>query len=165
MKMNSKQNTIRVTLFAAALLATCLFGSPANAQQNVRDERVDQVGDQPIYQGGFTLKHETRWGKAVLPAGDYRLTIRTAENPTTFFIEDAKSGKTVAMVAPNVTERSNKGDSALLIGTRGNQRVVYSLRIAELGEVLISDPALAHGRESREEARQTEAVPVVVAKK
>jgi hypothetical protein len=41
---------------------------------------------------------------------------------------------------------------------------VHSLRIAELGEVFVYDPDLAHGRVV-EEARKTEDVPVVVAKK
>ncbi len=164
MKTNMKRDTIRVTLVAAAVLATCLFGSSANAQTNVSNQPVVVLNNEPVFQGGFTLLHETRWGLAVLPAGEYRLRIESTQNPITVFVEDAKSGKTVAMVFPTVREPSRKGNSALLIGTRGKQRVVHSFRIAELREVLISDPPLARGR-TTEEALQTENVPVLVAKK
>jgi len=164
MKTNMKCNTIRVTLVAAAVLATCLFGSAANAQSNASNQPVVVLNNEPVFQGSFTLLHATRWGKAMLPAGEYRLRIESTQNPITVFIEDAKSGKAVAMVVPFVREASRKGNSALLIGTRGKQRVVHSFRIAELREVLISDPPLARGH-ATEEARQTEDVPVLVAKK
>lgn len=163
MKTYMKRNAIRATLAAAAVLATCLFGSAANAQLNASNQPVVTV-NQPVFQGSFTLLHETRWGKATLPAGEYRLTIESTENPVIVFIEDAKSGKPVAMVVPNVTEASRTGNSALLIATRGTQRVVHSFRVAELREVLISDPPLAHGRVT-EEARQAEDIPVLAAKK
>ena len=163
MKTNMKRDTIRVTLVAAAVLATCLFGSAANAQSNASNQPI-VVLNEPVFQGSFTLLHEARWGKAMLPAGEYRLRIESTQNPITVFIEDAKSGKAVAMVVPFVREASRKGNSALLIGTRGKQRVVHSFRIAELREVLISDPPLARGH-ATEEARQTEDVPVLVAKK
>jgi hypothetical protein len=60
MKLNITRNATRLTLFAAALLATILFAGSANAQSP--------------FKGKFTLQHETRWGQAVLPAGDYILT-------------------------------------------------------------------------------------------
>jgi hypothetical protein len=163
MKMNIKQNAIGATLVASAVVATWLVGSPANAQPNVSNQPAVLI-NQPAYEGKFTLTHDTRWGKALLPAGEYRLRIESTENPVIVFVEDAKSGKPVAMVMPTVREATHKGNSALLIGTRGTQRVVHSFRVAELREVLISDPRLAHGRVT-EEARQTEAVPVLVAKK
>jgi hypothetical protein len=64
-----------------------------------------------------------------------------------------------------VTKGSAEGSSALLIGALGTKRVVHSLRVAELGLVFTSDPALARELEGQEEARQLQAVPVVVAKK
>jgi hypothetical protein len=48
--------------------------------------------------GSFTLPHQTNWGIAVLPAGDYTLTLTHA---TTFEILKIRQGrKNVAMVMP-----------------------------------------------------------------
>jgi hypothetical protein len=151
--MNSiiKRTSIRATLFATALLAAWSFASVANAQVAL--------------QGKFSLPYEARWGQAVLPAGDYLLSITSTASPAMVVIQDAKSHQQVAMVAPQTREVSRNGGTALLVGTRGTQRVIHSLRLAELGEVFISDPTLAHGRGNREEARKTQMVPVIVAKR
>lgn len=137
-------------LLAGVLLATCLSARSARAQS--------------AFEGKFTLPFEAHWGQAMLPAGDYQLSITTTGNPTMVIIRDAKSGRHVASVAPPIRQDAT-GESALLIGTRGTQRVIHSLRVAELGVVFISDPALAHGRPVREEARETQVVPVLQAKK
>jgi len=150
--MNShiKRNTIKATLFAAALLATCLFAGSANAQTGI--------------QGKLTLPHETRWGQAVLPPGDYQLTFVNSNVGPLLVIRDAKSLRTVAFETLQIREDSTAGESNLLIGTRGKQRVVYSLTIAELGEAFVYERPPAHNREV-EEARQTQTVPVIVAKR
>jgi hypothetical protein len=150
MKTNIKRNTIRVALVAAALLATGFFGSAAKAQAGI--------------QGKFTLPQETRWGRAVLPAGDYMLIFVHDSLPTRLVIRDGKNSRNVAIESIDIREDSTTGESALLIGARGTQRVVHSLRIAELGEVFVYDPDLAHGRVV-EEARQAQVVPVLMAKK
>lgn len=154
MNSNIKRNSIQATLFAAALLATCLFAVSANAQS--------------AFQGKFTLQHETRWGDAVLPAGDYvielDLTSAMGSGPSMAVIRNAASGKRVAFVSSAIVDGGASGGSALLIASRGKHRVVHSFRVTELGEVFIYDPALARGR-IVEEARSTEAVPVLQAKK
>jgi hypothetical protein len=149
MKLNITGITTKVTLFATALLATCLFAGAAHAQ---------------TVHGKFTLDHSARWGKAVLPAGEYNLTIDPSSLPSRAVVTDAKSGRKIASVLSAISEDAPKGDSALLIGQRGNQRVIYSFRLAEVGQVFIYDPALAHGRGVLE-ANNTETVPVLDAKK
>jgi hypothetical protein len=148
MKLSTKANTTKMTLFAAVLLATCFFAGTANAQ---------------AFQGKFTLQHSVRWGEAVLGAGEYRLALDTGTVPAQAVITNAASGKNVAIVRSSISE-DGKGNSALLIGRRGNQHVVYSFRVAELGQVFIYDPALAH-RNGMSEADNTETVPVLDAKK
>ncbi len=148
MKQNITRNATRLTLFAAALLATILFAGSANAQSP--------------FKGKFTLQHETRWGQAVLPAGDYILTFDNHLS-NMLIVRDAKSLHAVAYEPINNAQDSTEGESALLIGARGSQRVVYSLRFAELGQTFIYDRTLA--RRAVEEARQPQAVPVIVAKK
>jgi hypothetical protein len=151
MKFRIKLNKTRVALFAGMLLATCLSTGLASAQS--------------AFVGKFTLTQKTTWDRAVLPAGDYLISITSTGLPSMLVIRDASSGKKVAMVAPQTRERSTTGESALLIGNRGGRQVIHSLRVAELGMVFVSDPALARGRGNREEARTAQVVPVIVVKK
>jgi len=149
MKTNIKRNAIRATLLATVLLTGGLFGSPAKAQS--------------AFQGTFTLSQETRWGQAVLAPGDYVIAF-DSHDPSTLVVRDATSRRPVAFESVQIRDESAGGKSALLIGVRGAQRVIHTLRIAELGEEYVYDPKLAHGRVT-EEARQTEPIPVLFARK
>src|SRR5271165_4730099 len=123
MKSRIIQHITKATLCAAVLLATGWFAQPVNAQAG--------------FQGKFTLPYEARWGQAVLPPGDYQLTFVSNSAFTTLVIRDANSLRLVAFEPANIREDSTDGTSALLIGTQGTRRVVYSLRIAELGEAFV----------------------------
>lgn len=149
--MKPNQNLIAVRLLVLTLAAICLFTGVANAA--------------PIYQGKFTLSNEVRWGKAMLPPGDYSLRVDYVNAATIVTIVEAKSGKHIAFVLSSFREDVGKGDSALLIATKGNQSVVHSLRLTELNVTFIYDWDLAHGRGRTEEARKTSVVPVTMAKK
>ena len=149
MKPKIVRHITKVTLFAAVFLAACLLGRPAYAQSQI--------------QGSFTLSHETRWGQAVLPPGDYQLRFVINNGGPMLVIRDAKSRLVVAYESLDIRESSTTGESAILIGRRGNQQVVQSLRIAELGESFVYERPPAHGR-AGEEARKTQVVPVLVAK-
>lgn len=139
------RDVTKATLFAATLLIASLFGSPANAQ----------VG----FQGRFSLPYEAHWGEVVLPPGDYQVTFIYGSVSTTVAIRDAKSLRMVALEPVNIREDS-KGESSLLIHTRGSQRVVYGLRIAELGEAFLYEYPRARGG-SIEEASQAQTIPVL----
>ncbi|HEY6443932.1 MAG TPA: hypothetical protein VIY66_11400 [Candidatus Acidoferrales bacterium] len=149
MKLNITRNATRLTLFAAALLATALFAGSANAQSQ--------------FKGKFTLQHETRWGKAVLPTGHYILTLDNHLS-NMLVIRDAKSLHVVAYEPVNNVQDSTEGESALLIAVRGSRQIVHSFRVAELGQTFIYDRAIANGY-GVEQARQQQTVPVIVAKK
>lgn len=140
----------KVTLLAVMLGATLLFASAANAQSE--------------YQGKFTLPFEARWGRAVLPAGQYWLTCVHFNPGTVLVIRDANNRRIVAYESAVFREDSATGESALLVGKQGKQRAVHSARIAELGAVFVYDPELARGQ-AVEEAHKTQVVPVIVAKK
>jgi hypothetical protein len=146
MKLNITRNATRLTLFAAVLLASSLFAGSANAQS---------------FKGKFTLTHETHWGQAVLPAGDYVLSFDNHIS-NVLVVRDA-SGRGVAFEPINNRQDSKAGGSALLIGTRGSQQVVHSFRVAELGETFIYDRTLA--RRAVEEANNTATVRVLEARK
>lgn len=150
MQPQMKQFLTRMTLFATVLLAICTFARSASAQTQ--------------FQGRCTLLYAAHWGKAVLPVGDFLLTFTRMDGVAMLLVQDAKSGRYVANEPVNITEESTKSGSALLIGTRAGQRIVHSIRIAELGQVFVYDPALAHGH-TVEEVHNTQAVPVSAAKK
>jgi len=153
MKLNLTKKVAEVTLFAGALLATSLFAGGANAQS--------------LFQGKFTLQNATCWGKIVLPAGDYWITLSLPQSGfTTFVIQNANSGRTVAFEASSIVENASHtpGNSKLLVGTRGNQRVVYTFHVVELDGNFIYDPLLAQ-RHGVIEAKATENIPVLLAKK
>jgi len=135
MKFKGTLSGTGIVLFAGLLLATCVFADTANAQS---------------LQGKFTLHHTARWGQATIPAGEYRFTLDPGAEPAMVVIYDANTGKRVAFVTSPIAETNAKGDSALLIGRRGNQREIYSLRLAELGETFVYDSELAHHHGAQE---------------
>lgn len=145
--MRSIRNSVSMKLALLVLFSVC----QANAQFTV-------------FEGKFTLQQETRWGQAVLPAGDYLVSLPTSGGDIVATVRDARSKRTVAWVALPSRGDINAGSSALLVATRGTQQVIYSFRVAELGVVFVSDPALAHA-ERVGEAHKPQSVPVVVAKK
>ena len=148
--MNLKKKLSTVQLLTLGLLVSFLWASVANAA--------------PRYRGRFSLPYEVRWGQAVLPAGEYLLRFVDVQTRVFVVIRDAKSGKDVAYLAA-VTNGQAKGRSALLIAEVGSQQVVHSLRLAELGEVFIYEPALARRAEDVREAHKVQTLPIVAAKR
>jgi hypothetical protein len=148
--MNLKKKLSTVQLLTLGLLVSFLWASVANAA--------------PLYRGRFSLPYEVRWGHVVLPAGEYLLRFVDIQTRVFVVIQDAKSGKEVAYLAPK-TKSETQGKSALLIADKSNQRVVHSLRLAELGEVFIYEPALARGAENVREAQIVQTLPIVAAKR
>jgi hypothetical protein len=146
--MNPKKSISMIQLLTLGLLVCFLWAGVANAA--------------PLYRGRFTLPYEVRWGQAVLPAGDYLLRFEDVSTRVLVVIKDATSGKDVAMLA-TLAISDAKGRSALLIASEGNQQVVHSLRLAELGEVFVYEAAL-NARDVRE-ANAMRALPVLAAKK
>jgi hypothetical protein len=125
-------------------------------------EAVTATAAPADFQGAFQLPIEVRWGKAVLPAGDYLLRVEYSGPVTLVTIGERKSRKTIAFIASQAAEshKDRKQESALLIGTREGRPTVHSLRLTGLDVVLLFDPALA--RRSRvEEAGKSQAIPVV----
>jgi hypothetical protein len=148
--MNTKKSFSTIQLLTLGLLVSFLWAGVANAA--------------PQYRGRFSLPYEVRWGQAVLPAGEYLISFVDVQTRVFAVIQDAKSGKDVAHLAA-VTNGDAKGTSALLIAEVGNQQVVHSLRLAELGEVFIYDPALARGAEDVREAHKVQTLPIVAEKR
>jgi len=151
MKSTIERRFANGTLFVAATLAVCLFSGPARAQSQSR------------FQGSFTLPFTAHWGKAVLPAGNYVLSV-SEEGDSLVHVRQAKTGRLVAFEPINDVDGNPSGASQLVIGNRGGERVVYELRIFQLGETIIYNPKLARAA-AEEEAQQTRTIPVTFAKK
>ena len=154
--MNTRKNLfgkLTAKLLAAALVATALLAATT-------------MNATPPFQGKFSLPYEVRWGRAMLPAGEYWLRVDYVGPATIVTVQRAESGKKVAMLLSPVSEedKNTKDGSALLIASKGGQRIVHSLKLAELREVFIYDPSLARGRGTTKEARQTQPVRVLAAK-
>lgn len=113
--------------------------------------------------GKFQLTGETRWGKAVLPAGEYSLTIESAQQPVRIVIQSA-DGKTAAMAFAESSVDSAPGGSYLFVTGTNADREVRSMNLPQLGTSLIYKPLTKRERETLY-ARSSQTVPVQIAKK
>lgn len=148
MKTNGKRYSANWMAFLGVLAAGCF---PATAAQAA-----------PRFTGTFEIHRQIHWGSAVLQPGAYSLAL---DQPTqTIVVRDEQSGKTVAREPIQGQYNSDRGDSKLLIAVQGNERAVYELRIAGLGEVYEKAHPFV-GNAGTEEARRAESVRVEVAQK
>jgi hypothetical protein len=151
--MQTILRTITLKLLIAALVGTCLFVGAANAQSSRQ------------FQGKFTLPYEVRWGDAVLPPGEYWLRIEQTSSLVPVIVSvTATNGKRFFLHTP-ITSTKVEGPSALFVTLIGNQYRVRTLTLAEAGIVLVYHPLTPREKELIKQARETQAVPVIAAKK
>ncbi len=150
--MKTRRIAATQALFAAALMAAGLFAGSAKAQSMVPES---------AFQGNFTLPYAVHWGITVIPAGSYEISVLNETQPV-LSIRDAKSRRLVALEPMSDRDDAGTGGSALIISSHGNQHVVCSLTLAEVGETLVY--TRSHPR-AVEEARKTQSIPVLIAKK
>ncbi len=137
----------KATFFTVAILAACALAGAANAQ--------------PTFSGRFTLPYEVHWGHAVLPPGDYSITMDRFDSAA---IVRSASGKAHFITGLPSTGDSLKGGAFLYVTSNGGQRRVRYMNAPMLGKVLIYEPISKTERE--EIARgDGQALPVVVAAK
>ena len=147
MKAKTIRRAIKVRLFAAVLLATCAFAASANAQS---------------FYAKFTLPFDTHWGKNVLPAGDYTISL---DSRTNVALVRSADGQTVGFTPIPIEASSKKGATALFVMVHGNERIVRSLNLPEHGVSLIYTPTTSAEREILAKADQVKVVPVMTAGK
>jgi len=116
----------------------------------------------PTFTGKFTLTTQVQWSRTVLQPGDYTVTVESINAPTPALIRDG-NGRPVARFISGIDDGKPSTRNALLIREKGGQLRVYALALANLGKVLVYDPALA--REAVLEARAPQTVPVMLAKR
>jgi len=92
---------------------------------------------QPLVKGTFTLPYEVHWGKAILPPGQYSITIDDPRRPA--LVSNTLTGERRAVVMARATGDAMKGEPTALVITKvendryvrsfnwreGNQRFIY----------------------------------------
>jgi hypothetical protein len=151
-QMRNDQRMPGSKVLLAALLTSLFFVGTSQAQ----------VGISTLV-GKFTLTSQIHWGASVLQPGDYTITIGSIAPPG-FAVIRNREGRSVAMVMSRLhNEKASAERSAILMKEKDGQLWVHTLALADLRMVLIYDPALA--REVVQEARASQTVPVMWAKK
>jgi hypothetical protein len=133
-------------LAVAAAIAVGASVGPASAQ---------------ALKGTFTLPYEVHWGKAVLPAGSYTITIDSLRGPA---IVRTSTGEGRALVMPVTVDKAMKDQpSSLLVTKIENEHVVRYLNFRE------ADANLAYRPFTRSERKLvgtlSESVPIRMAQK
>lgn len=72
--------------------------------------------------GKFTVAHQTRWGRAVLPAGSYLVSVHSGPVPYVI-VQSEKTYASIMAVAQYVTSAECKGSSLELEQTDGTWNV------------------------------------------
>lgn len=101
---------------------------------------------QTSFRGTFQLTSETRWGKAVLPAGHYVLTLDSDQSPT--IVIHSEGWKVSAMAKSVGRSEATPGGSYILITGSGNDRQVRSINLPQVGRSLVFKPLTRRERET-----------------
>jgi len=118
---------------------------------------------QTTLQGKFRLADEVRWGKAVLPAGDYSLIIESAQQPVRIIVQ-AADGKTATIALAETSVDASPGGSYIFITGSGADRMVRSFNLPQLGTELVYKSLTVAERETLY-SKASRTVPVQIAKK
>ena len=120
-----------------ALSALTFTPSPASAQE---------------MHGSFTLSHEVRWQKYVVPAGDYRFEVQPKGPSAILQLRKVSGNSAGFLILANNAESSKPSDlDRLVVVARPSGSYVSSMELPEFGETL----RFAVPTESREVARAT----------
>jgi hypothetical protein len=145
---NLTRHSTTAKLLLGVLFATCMFTAAASAQSS--------------FEGKFTLPYEVHWSHAVLPAGEYSIQVNMKGEPVV--LRSTTSGRSVNTGTPILGD-GEKGAACLTVTIRGNERIVRSLNLPQIGNSLIFEPLTKTEREMFAKAGQIHAVPVVTAQK
>jgi hypothetical protein len=155
MNINRVQTSASLKLFLGILMTACFLVTPAHAQ-----ERPSH------FKGTFVLTNDVQWGKTLLRPGTYSLSVDKVDAIVeSIDVYNASTGKMLVGEMNAISFTTTADNSEIIIATRGNQRAVYSLQLAGMGEVLHQSHPFATSESDAEEARNTEAITVETARK
>jgi hypothetical protein len=102
---------------------------------------------QTTLSGKVQFPSEVRWGKSVLPAGEYSLSIPSTERPVRVFIR-SMDGKRAAIALAGIISDPKPGGSYIVTTGTGSDRLVRSMNLPQLGFSLVYAPLTARERET-----------------
>jgi hypothetical protein len=135
-------------LLAILMLTICGFAAAANAQAS--------------FTGKVTLPYEVHWGTAILPAGEYTITMNTLHSVT--LVQSARNDRAFYTRMPLAQDSTNHPASLLITSVRGEHRV-QSMNLPEFGRSFVYEQLSKAELEEIAKAGQIQTVPVIVAKK
>ena len=118
MKVTQRFKSVRILFLA--VLAVGLSAGVASAQK---------------VEGKFTLPFEARWGRAVLPAGDYTFNVETSTSPYIVMIRHNRNGVAYVMADSVISRGDFSGSSALIAVRSGGKLRIRILRLREVGAI------------------------------
>jgi hypothetical protein len=104
---------------AAALVAAIVLSILATA--------VEAQSNRVTFRGKFTLPYEVRWGRSVLPAGDYSFTVSSGASLPDFITVSSKEKSAVILVGE--TTRCDSCSGELLVVRSRGQRAIRELQL------------------------------------
>jgi hypothetical protein len=110
-----KEQLLRVLAIAAfGLFAACVSAVPASAQD--------------VFSGSFTLPHEVRWNRTVLPPGNYTFVFSTVPWPSRMIVTGPKGY--AFDLSSAISYRRTDHPSVLILERRGETSFVRELYLA-----------------------------------
>jgi len=129
----------------------------------VIDASVARTASAQVLKGSFTLPYEVHWGRAVLPAGTYLITIDSVRGPALVTTTD---GRGLCLVSPALVDSTTeKRPTALLISRIEGERSVRSLNWREGGRSFVYQPSTKTKHALSARASDLDAVPIATARK
>jgi hypothetical protein len=116
-----------------------------------------------VYKGKFTLPFETRWGTAILPAGDYSLSLNSTTMPVRATIRGENGA--VLIQAEAMATRSGSDKSSLIVVRNSRRGVVRSLYLAEIGAAFYFGAPKAERQPIAQGPELIQRIPVLAAGK
>jgi hypothetical protein len=103
---------------------------------------------QTTLRGTVQFPNNVRWGKSVLPAGEYSLSITSAGMPVRVFIR-SMDGKRAAIAQAEIMADPKPGGSYIVTTGTGSDQLVRSMNLPQLGFSLVYAPLTAKERETQ----------------
>lgn len=136
----------RIAMLVSFVLAAaiCFSASPAHAQ-----------GTRVTFKGKFTLPYEVRWGKSILPPGEYSMTVSAGSSLPDFVT--LRSQDKTAIVLVGETSRCESCTGELVVVWSKGKRAIRAMELPGQRSVFHGarpDPVeLATGKNSTERIR------------
>jgi hypothetical protein len=148
--INRIPHSTKPMLLVAVLMAICTLTVSTNAQS--------------AWVAQFTLPYEVQWNHAVLPAGQYTITVDSMSGSAVVRVSSADGRRSIYTEVPIIAD-AEKGGARVLISTAGGQHTVRSMNLPLRGFSLVFQPLTRTEREELAKTGQLESVPLMTAKK